>query len=139
MTVASTGGIGRTCEACATENAWNRRFCRACGAKVVARCAGCDFGNAISDSFCGGCGSDLTLDVEELAPQEAAKSVTRPLSPPTPPRPLDPAARALARKLSDLNSDNVRTRAVTPPPVPKNTGDATADDIGQDQIDALFG
>lgn len=139
MTVGSTAGIGRTCEACATENAWNRRFCRACGAKVVASCGCCDFGNAISDAFCGGCGSDLAVEVMALQPQEVPTKGVRPPRPPTPPQPLDPAARALARKLSDLNSDNVQTRAVTPPPVPKNAGDTSADDIGQDQIDALFG
>jgi hypothetical protein len=139
MTLVSNGGIGRACEACDTDNAWNRRFCRACGAKIVAACGGCDFGNAIADLFCGGCGADLATCAD--ANRDEVQSQARPSSqPPKPPlsRKLDPEVQALARKLSDLNNDNV-TRSGKPPPTPTNSGDAAADDFGQDQIDALFG
>lgn len=136
----SNGGIGRACEACDTDNGWNRRFCRACGAKIVAACGACDFGNAIADLFCGGCGGDLTASaLSQAASARAASpraSSTRP-KPPPPPRALDPEARALARKLSKLNNNNVQT-GDKPPSTQANSGD-DADDFGQDQIDALFG
>ncbi len=130
-------GIGRGCESCGTDNPWNRRFCRACGAKIVVACGGCDFGNAIADLYCGGCGADLS-SFSLVANQQQTQSPPVAAGKPPKPPPLDPGARALARKLSDLNSSNV-THAGKPPPIPKKSGDATADDLGQDQIDALFG
>ncbi len=146
----SNGGIGRACEACDTDNGWNRRFCRACGAKIVAACGACDFGNAIADLFCGGCGGDLAASASARAaspqaasPQAAsaraasARASSTPPKPPPPPRTLDPEARALARKLSKLNNNNVQTGG-KPPSTQANSGD-DADDFGQDQIDALFG
>ncbi len=49
--------------------------------------------------------------------------------------------QALARKLARLNSSTVQPSAKAPPPVPaKAKGDgSSADDLGQVQIDVLFG
>lgn len=143
----SNGGIGRACEACDTDNSWNRRFCRACGTKIVSACSACDFGNAIADLFCGGCGGDLaavsTLSQQAASSRSASSQSASPspastsAKPPPVPRALDPAARALARTLSKLNNNNVQAGG-KPPSTPANSGD-DADDFGQDQIDALFG
>ncbi|MCP4444033.1 MAG: hypothetical protein GY811_01645 [Myxococcales bacterium] len=139
------GGIGRACVACDTANGWNRRFCRACGAKIVAACGDCDFGNAIADLFCGGCGSALQAGAQAsdaaLPPSAPLPPASPQTGPQRPPPGADPAALALARKLSALNSSNVQAQAKIPPPVPSASkeDESTADDLGQEQIDVLFG
>jgi class 3 adenylate cyclase/tetratricopeptide (TPR) repeat protein len=51
------------CLNCGGENSQERKFCRACGAKLVLACPQCDFENLPGDSFCGGCGHPLAPPV----------------------------------------------------------------------------
>ncbi len=75
--------------------------------------------------------------ISQAAPRVAASTAQ---ARPGPPKPPNPTARALARKLADLNTTNVQEPAKRPPPLPSSSGDAAdPDDLGQEQIDALFG
>ncbi len=108
-------------------------------------CGKCQFANGISDRFCGGCGDQTSLQ-SGVSPRRATKVVPNP-------RRIEPVVAApavaavaeapettsasLAGRLAGLNSSSVQSRQVTPPPPPG--GKAVKEEIGQEQIDALFG
>ena len=48
-----------TCQACGADNRADRRFCRECGASLVAGCPSCGAVNEPDDRFCGSCGTAL--------------------------------------------------------------------------------
>ncbi|MFN8520707.1 MAG: AAA family ATPase [Chloroflexota bacterium] len=47
------------CQSCGVENRADRRFCRECGASLVAGCPSCGATNDPEDRFCGSCGASL--------------------------------------------------------------------------------
>jgi class 3 adenylate cyclase/tetratricopeptide (TPR) repeat protein len=47
------------CSKCNSENPDNRKYCRECGAKLVAICSKCHMENLPNDKFCGECGHTL--------------------------------------------------------------------------------
>jgi class 3 adenylate cyclase/tetratricopeptide (TPR) repeat protein len=47
------------CQACGADNRADRRFCRECGASLVAGCPSCGAPNDPDDRFCGSCGASL--------------------------------------------------------------------------------
>ncbi|MGD0663449.1 MAG: adenylate/guanylate cyclase domain-containing protein, partial [Syntrophorhabdales bacterium] len=51
------------CPKCQAENSRERRFCRACGARLILPCPECGFENLPDDRFCGGCGHDLKKEI----------------------------------------------------------------------------
>jgi len=140
-------GLGFHC-ACGRTNALHRRFCGDCGKRVSIACQRCLFGNSAADKFCGGCGSSTAkAKVKAPGPAAAKGAVNVTMSAPTkravkkPPSPPKGASGpALAKRLSALNAENVKARVVTPPPPPGQKRSESEDpEIGQDQIDALFG
>jgi class 3 adenylate cyclase len=70
------------CSACSTSNLDARRFCRECGAPLVAPCPACGFENQPSDKFCGGCG--VRCDGGSLPPTPVRAPVASRAPPPTP-------------------------------------------------------
>jgi class 3 adenylate cyclase len=52
------------CPKCQTDNPDARKFCRECGARLLALCPECGFENAPGDKFCGECGHDLREPAE---------------------------------------------------------------------------
>lgn len=143
----------RICDRCERENPIPRHFCGECGAAVVAFCSRCHFANDFDDRFCGRCALDLesvatarpsqaaVAGAADLGTSRAAPGSTPP--PPIPERPTGgprarmrrPSASVLARRLIALNRDKV---------APVDAVDLTSevheetDEMGQDQIDALF-
>ncbi|MBL4633806.1 MAG: hypothetical protein JKY56_08030 [Kofleriaceae bacterium] len=103
-------------------------------------CGTCQFANGLSDRFCGGCGGQTSLE-SSVSPRRATKVVPNP-------KRVEPVAAAVAKapettsaslagRLAGLNSSSVKARQVTPPPPPG--GKSEKEEIGQEQIDALFG
>jgi hypothetical protein len=64
------------CPKCQTDNPETRKFCRECGARLLALCAECGFENSPGDKFCGECGHDLRKPEEPSVPM----GYTEPLS-----------------------------------------------------------
>lgn len=133
---------GNYCSECKCENMWQRRFCRICGSGLTKSCTTCQFSNGVLDQFCGGCGGETSVTAQSLI----KKSVPR--RPPVQNRvptivkaeraPCPPASNTdLAKRLAALNVDKVQKRQVAPPPAPGVK--PKKDEIGQEQIDALFG
>ncbi len=141
-TGAPRGSAGNFCSACKCENAWQRRFCRMCGEGLTTACGKCQFANGISDRFCGGCGDQASLE-SSVSPRRATKVVPNPrrVAPVVAPMAVAEApettSASLAGRLAGLNSSSVKSRQVTPPPPPG--GKAVKEEIGQEQVDALFG
>jgi len=52
-------GVGLNCRACGTANDAGRKFCAACGSRLVDTCPNCGTANNPPDRFCGECGSPL--------------------------------------------------------------------------------
>lgn len=137
---------GNYCAECKCENAWQRRFCRMCGSGLTKSCTACQFNNGVLDRFCGGCGGETEVRAQTPArnPSQVVAKMARPEVPriveaPSP-QPIQSSAAstsALASRLASLNADKVQARLVTPPPPPGVK--AKKDEIGQEQIDALFG
>lgn len=128
----------RTCPGCAVDNGTHRNFCHDCGTAVVRFCGRCRFANELADRYCGGCGCPMPR--KKAAPRpSAAKAVSatpaKRLPPPAPrpaaapAAPATPGKNALASQLVSMNRGT--------------TGKTTArndkpEDLGQDDIDALF-
>jgi class 3 adenylate cyclase/tetratricopeptide (TPR) repeat protein len=64
-------GGGLNCRACGTANETGRKFCAACGSRLVETCPSCGTANAPTDRFCGECGAALGS-----APATAGSAVT---------------------------------------------------------------
>lgn len=131
---------GNYCAECKCENAWQRRFCRMCGSGLTKACAACQFSNGMLDQFCGGCGGETGVEVQVPNPAQVAARPRQELprvvankaakGPPT-------TSTTLANRLTNLNVEKVQKRQVTPPPPPGAKPEKN--EIGQEQIDALFG
>jgi class 3 adenylate cyclase len=68
------------CPKCQFENPDTRKFCRECGAKLVAICSECQVENLLTDKFCGECGHTLNEPLPKEKPilpsDSARKHVT---------------------------------------------------------------
>ena len=56
------------CGTCSADNRDDRRFCRECGAPLVAACPSCGAANDPGDRFCGSCGGALEEVATAAAP-----------------------------------------------------------------------
>ena len=56
------------CGACSADNRDDRRFCRECGAPLVAACPSCGAANDPGDRFCGSCGGALEEGATPASP-----------------------------------------------------------------------
>ena len=56
------------CGTCSADNRDDRRFCRECGAPLVAACPSCGAANDPGDRFCGSCGGALEQVATGAAP-----------------------------------------------------------------------
>jgi class 3 adenylate cyclase len=55
------------CSKCNSENPGNRKYCRECGAKLVAICSKCHIENLPNDKFCGECGHTLDEPLQKAS------------------------------------------------------------------------
>jgi class 3 adenylate cyclase/tetratricopeptide (TPR) repeat protein len=64
------------CPKCASDNPEKKKFCRACGEKLLSVCPRCGTENLPDDQFCGECGHTLTLAEPRAVPSSERKHVT---------------------------------------------------------------
>lgn len=77
------------CSKCSHENSEGKKFCEACGEKLVAKCPACDAENPPGAKFCEKCGGPLKTQ-GSASPEAIAKSVVQPTSAqPQPPKPVE--------------------------------------------------
>ena len=67
-------GVGLNCRACGAANDSGRKFCAACGTRLVETCPNCGMANGPTDKFCGECGSPLGAGEAALPGPAAAGS-----------------------------------------------------------------
>jgi hypothetical protein len=124
---------------CGAENADNRRYCGQCGRALRTICGRCGFANCLSDRFCGGCGVEMRLQAA-APPPPPPRPATRAAPMPAPaPAPVAAATTASGvRTISESELDAL-LGAVKPSANEAAAPSLPREQIGQDDIDRLFG
>ncbi len=68
------------CAGCNHENRQGRKFCAACGERLVFCCASCGASNEPGESYCGECGGKLTVPEESGAPSQTPRAHRTPVA-----------------------------------------------------------
>jgi len=107
------------CPECRVENPDDKKFCRACGAKLLPTCPRCKAEIQPEDKFCGDCGHDLTKSLE-LASIEAKETETPQSGPP--PKPIESERKHVTALFSDLSGYTAMSERLDPEEVKEITG-----------------
>jgi hypothetical protein len=138
------------CPSCQRDNDPRRHYCGRCGANLSPVCRGCHFVNTADDRFCGGCGDLMTWNA---APTGAhARPTPTTLAPPVPvaapaprvkaltvPAPMAPAIATVTPKRTDMITAGDLAELLAAATAPAAAVGLPETNIGQDDLDALFG
>lgn len=120
------------CPGCSAANREERRFCKACGARLKAGCSRCGFENEVDSAYCGGCGVKFAgpAHVAPVAAQGGNHAASQPQS-----QPAEAVRGAAENPISaqDMAELLESRKKVSAAPRKKGPGG-----FGQDDIDALF-
>jgi hypothetical protein len=145
------------CPTCQRDNDPRRHYCGRCGANLSPVCRGCHFVNSAEDRFCGGCGDLMTWSAAASAPHAAppvavvrlAPTTLPPpvvhapppprIRPPTVPAPTAPAIATITPKRTDVITAGDLAELLAAATAPAAQVGLPESNIGQDDLDALFG